>query len=99
MTASLEDALKEEIYKAMLYKTGNVDTSLCSSCCKKDFKSGGPQGAVGFQKTLFWSAFLLMIGQVAASVFMSVSDAAFYASLPTESTTFTASEFESHIAS
>lgn len=39
-----------------------------------------------------------MIGQVAVSVFMSVGDAAFYASLLDESNTFTASEFESHIA-
>lgn len=97
ITPPLENVLKEEIYRAMLYKTGGVDTGLCFSCCKKEFKTGGPQGAVTFQKTLFWSAFTLMIAQVASSVYMSVNDATFYASLPAESNTYLASEFEAHI--
>ena len=40
-----------------------------------------------------------MICQVAASTFMSVSDAAFYASIPDESSTFTAQTYEDHILS
>lgn len=92
-----EDELKEEIYRAMLYKTGGVDTGFCGMC-KKDFKQMGPVGSVGFQKTLFWSAFFMMLCQVAASVFMSVLDAGWYATLPTEGNgTEAASDFERHL--
>jgi len=76
----------------MLYKTGGVETGFCG-LCRKDFKQGGPTGAVSYQKTLFWSAFLLMLCQVTVSIFMSVIDAGWYASLPTNAS-FPASEFE-----
>ena len=29
------------LYKAMIYKVGKIDLSLCSSCCEKRFSSSG----------------------------------------------------------
>ena len=81
----------------MLYKTGGVETGFCG-LCKKDFKQMGPVGAVSFQKTLFWSAFFLMLCQVAASAFMSLLDAGWYATLSSSGgNTEAASTFENHL--
>jgi hypothetical protein len=76
LSATQEDGLKEEIYRAMLYKTGGVDVGCCGGCCRKKFTN--PVGSVAYQLRLFWIAFFLMICQTAVTITMSTSDALFY---------------------
>ena len=71
--------MKEEIYRAMIYKTGGVDMG-CSDCCKKTFND--PQGAVKYQMVLFWTAFFLMVVQCFLTVVLGSLDTAFYVNLP-----------------
>ena len=79
----------------MLYKTGGVETGFCG-CFRKDFRQVGPHGAISFQKTLFWTAFTLMLCQDAASTVLSLIDAAWYSGL-SNNTPEPASQFEKHL--
>ena len=45
LTKGQEDELADTIYRAMLYKVGKIDNSLCNCCCINDFSKKRPDHA------------------------------------------------------
>ena len=69
-----EEKLRTELFRAMIYSTGEIDCGICCSCCSKNFKKKGVDYAMSFTRRIYYSAIGLMVANILVALTELIAD-------------------------